>query len=419
MTDDARRDSGVPRTRRWDSTSAFLRHGYSFIGSTCDELGGDAFRTRLMLRRVLCLRGVEAAEFFYGDGHFHRRGALPRSVRNLLQDKGSVQMLEGGPHRHRKRLFTSQLTGPSGEALVGEFSRRWDCAVPTWRGREIVLHDELLQLLGHAGFAWAGIDPGSASTRRIGQLAAMIEHAGSFGLGNWRARARRLSCERWARQLIRDARAATTSAEPTTPLETVASFADPKGRLLPTRHAAVELLNLLRPTIAVGRFIVFAAVALHDHPELRSSLAGDDQALRRFVQEVRRTTPFFPAIGGRASKNLRWDNAVIRKGDWVLLDLYGTNRHRASWDNDPHAFDPGRFARAPARAERRLVPQGAGTLTNTHRCPGEDATISLTMAAVRRLCVLTYHLPPQDLTVDLTRLPALPASGVRLQVTPE
>src|SRR3954468_3698926 len=86
----------------------------------------------------------------------------------------------------------------------------------------------------------------------------MIEHAGSFGPSNWWARARRLSCERWARQLIRDPRATPTPTEPPTPVQTVSEFTHPTGRLLSTRHAGVELLNLLRPTIAVGRFIVFA-----------------------------------------------------------------------------------------------------------------------------------------------------------------
>lgn len=420
MAKPGQEDSGVPRTRRWDSSLTFLRQGYSFIGSTCDELGSDTFRTRLMLRQALCIRGVEAAEFFYRDGHFHRRGALPRSVRNLLQDKGSVQMLEGGPHRHRKRLFTSQLTGPSGDALVQEFTRRWDRATQSWSGREIVLHDELLQLFGQSVFAWAGIDPGSASQRRVAQLAGMIEQAGSFGPRNWRARAQRLSCERWARHLIRQARRARSlrQEETMTPVRAVAGFADTDGRHLSTRHAAVELLNLLRPTIAVGRFVVFAAVALPDEPRLRSSLAGDEGALRRFVQEVRRTTPFFPAVGGRASRRLRWDGAEIRKGDWVILDLYGTNRSPASWGENASTFDPSRFTRSP-ELERLLVPQGAGTLTDSHRCPGEDATISLMIAAVQRLCTLDYRVPAQDLTVDLARLPALPASGVRLQVMVE
>ena len=43
------------------------------------------------------------------------------------------------------------------------------------------------------------------------------------------------------------------------------------------RVAAVELLNLLRPTVAIARFIVFAALALHLHPEWRARVAEDEE----------------------------------------------------------------------------------------------------------------------------------------------
>jgi fatty-acid peroxygenase len=115
-------------------------------------------------------------------------------------------------------------------------------------------------------------------------------------------------------------------------------------------------------------------------------------------------------------RDLEWNNAVIRKDDWVLLDLYGTNHHRPSWGDDADAFNPDRYQRSP-QAEHHLVPQGAGSVANSHRCPGEDPTISLMAEAIRRLCTLSYELPRQDLSIDMARIPALPASGVKLRVT--
>ena len=59
-----------------------------------------------------------------------------------------------------------------------------------------------------------------------------------------------------------------------------------------------------------------------------------------------------------------------------------------------------------------LVPQGGGEPAGGHRCPGEGATIALMKLATRLLVRETrYRLPPQDLRLDMRRLPALPIGG--------
>ncbi len=46
-----------------------------------------------------------------------------------------------------------------------------------------------------------------------------------------------------------------------------------------------------------------------------------------------------------------------------------------------------------------------------HRCAGERATIALLKSAVRLLVQeMRYDVPPQDLRIDLARLPAIPKS---------
>jgi fatty-acid peroxygenase len=77
---------GVPRTRAFDSTLAFLREGYPFIGRRCAELNSDIFSTRLMGRRAVCVSGPEAARMFWQPGRFTRRGAIPPTTLMLLQD---------------------------------------------------------------------------------------------------------------------------------------------------------------------------------------------------------------------------------------------------------------------------------------------------------------------------------------------
>ena len=153
---------------------------------------------------------------------------------------------------------------------------------------------------------------------------------------------------------------------------------------------------------------------LFEHPAARERIqSGDDRYVYSFVQEVRRTAPFFPVIGGRACGDFQALGHAFRQGDWVLLDLYGTDQHPRIWP-DPTRFIPDRFLeKTPSPFE--LVPQGAGDPALTHRCPGEDLTLALISAAVRQLTLaLTYDVPEQDLSVSKSRIPALPASGVIL-----
>jgi hypothetical protein len=88
------------------------------------RLGSDAFQTRLLLQEVTCANGDEAAELFYGRDLFTRVGAMPVTVLKLLQDRGSAQLLEGGEHRRRKRMFISLMTPESIASLVKRRSAR-------------------------------------------------------------------------------------------------------------------------------------------------------------------------------------------------------------------------------------------------------------------------------------------------------
>jgi fatty-acid peroxygenase len=60
-----------------DETLALLAEGYDFIPERCRRNRSDIFETRLMLARVVCMVGEEAAEVFYEPDRFTRKGALP------------------------------------------------------------------------------------------------------------------------------------------------------------------------------------------------------------------------------------------------------------------------------------------------------------------------------------------------------
>jgi fatty-acid peroxygenase len=406
----------VPRARGIDQSLLFLRDGYDFITKQCEALGSDIFQGRLMLRNVICMRGAPAAELFYSSGKFTRVGAMPVTILMLLQDFGSVQLLHGSAHRHRKAMFLEIGRPQAAEHLAEHFAQEWQKALPRWqREQRIILFDEMEAMLTRCGAAWGGIPLSDQEARqRTHEYSEMLAATGTFGLRTLRALWLRQNTERWAREIVRRARAGELPAAPRTALHMIAHHRDLEGKLLTTKVAAVELLNVLRAIVAVARFIAFAAKALHEHPAARTRIArGDAHYVDQFVQEVRRTAPFFPVIGGRAREEFQWNGHTFRQGTWVLLDLYGTNHHPAIWP-EPARFDPDRFLhKAPTRFE--LVPQGAGDPAVTHRCPGEDLTLELMKTAVRQLTLaMTYEVPEQDLSVSKSTIPALPTSGVIL-----
>lgn len=403
----------LPRDPAPDSTLALLSEGYDFIPERRRHLGSDIFETRLMLRRAVCIQGEEAARVFYHPDRFTRRGALPPTTLALLQDRGSVQMLDGEAHRRRKAMFLA-LLGPEGiRRLVAAAEREWNAAFGRWEGmRRVVVMHEAERVLTRAVCAWAGVPlPEAEAGWRTRQFAAMFDGAGSVGPRNWRGLVHRAGAEAWIGRVVEGVRSGEIAADEGGPVAVIARYRDLDGQPLDTKTAGVEVLNLLRPTVAVSRFVVFAALALHEHPETRRGLdAGGDEYLGWFVQEVRRFYPFFPLIAGRALEPFEWRGHRFAGGDWVMLDLYGTDHDPRSW-GDPDAFRPERFRDRDTNAYD-LVPQGAGDAGAGHRCPGEAATVALMASAVRLLSTaVRYEVPRQNLHVSLSRMPARPASG--------
>lgn len=409
----ARRTSPFPRDPNLDSTLALLNEGYLFIPNRCSELGSDVFETRLMLEPVFCIHGEEAAHIFYAPGRFTRRLAVPMTSMLLLQEPHSVQMLEGDAHRWRKQMLMSLMTPPSVRQLVHAMVEEWRRRAHTWRAKShIVLHDEVCEILCRAGCDWAGVPlPERDVPHRARDLRDMVGGAGSIGPRRWRATMLRSRTEHWIESIVDDIRSGKLNAPAGTAAHTIAWHRDRDGNQLSARTAAVELINILRPLVGVSWFITFAALALHEYPESRQRLEEDgDDALWMFAEEVRRFYPLVPAIGGRVEEPFEWRGHRFAKGTSVLLDVYGTNHDPRLWDN-PDVFRPERF-REWNGSGYNFIPQGGGHHLDGHRCPAEAATVELTKAALRELTRIDYELPPQDLHIDLTRVPALPASGV-------
>ena len=386
--------------------------GYEFVSNRCRRFGTDIFSTRILLKKAICMQGAEAAEQFYSPGRFTRRGAMPRFTLKLLQDTGSVLTLDREDHHLRKQMFLSMMT-PEKLAYLAELTAfHWWAEARKWQALEslVLLHEAYVPLCA-AVCEWAGLHLREGTIRRRAEeFEAMIEGAGRFGPQNWHGRRKRAHTERWARKVVRRIRSGQMRVPAESPAAAICAFRDHKGRLLDTKTAAVELLNVLRPTVANARYIVFAALALHQNPEWRDKIMRSDEHLAAFVDEVRRFYPFFPVVSGRVLEPFRWRNHLFKKRDWVLFDLYGTNHDPRIW-GDPATFRPERFL------ERKfgpceLVSHGAGDPRVTHRCPGESITTEQLKAVLRVSAYeISYDVPRQDLRIDLSRIPASPTSG--------
>ncbi|MCE9670504.1 cytochrome P450 [Myxococcus stipitatus] len=405
--------SDIPRDTRLDSTLALFRDGYRFIERGRSRHRSDIFETRLLLQRTLCLSGAEAARLFYDAQRFQRRGAAPRRLRKTLFGLGGVQDLDGEAHRSRKAMFMS-LMSPQGLRRASELAEHhWRQAIQRWTRRErVVLFDEVEELLCRVACEWTGIPLPEAEVRlRTRQLAAMVDGSGGIGPRQWRARMARRRAEAWLASLVRHVRSGERAAPEGSALEAVAEYLGPEGRPLSPRVAAVELLNLLRPIVAVARFVVFEALALHEHPRGRAQLldANDDDADERFVQEVRRFYPFFPFVAARVREGFTWKGYTFPRGRRVLLDLYGTNHDPRVWER-PSDFQPDRFRHWDGSAFS-FIPQGGGDPATGHRCPGERLTIALMKVSLRMLTrAMRYDVPAQDLRMRFNRFPPEPAS---------
>ncbi len=405
----------MPRDPRIDASMALMSEGYRFVSNLCDRMDSDAVATRLRLREVVCLRGSAAGRLLYGAEGLTRVGAMPSTVLHLLQDKGSVQQLEGPAHRHRKALFLSICMDPARvEALVSEMRLAWRERLPAWEAEgKIVLQQEAARLLTRAACRWAGVAH-QPEAQLADEIFDMIDKAGSIGPRNWLAQLRRAGTEKRLRNLVEQVRAGEVVPEAATALHAIAFHREEDGTLLDPSVAAVELLNLLRPIVAVGRYITFAALALHRETTWRELFrSGNLELAGDFAEEVRRASPFFPFTAAVTTRPITWEGYDFPEGQWLLLDLYGTT-------HDPRHFpEPTRF-----RAERMLswagqdeafIPQGAGDVARTHRCPGEMITVELMKEAIRLLCCeMDYEVPAQDLGVRLNRMPAQPRSGMIL-----
>lgn len=385
-----------------------LQHGYRHWELMRQRTGSEIVQTLLLNEPVTVIRGAEAAQFFYETLHTERSSALPTSLVGALFGMGAVHMLDGDAHLHRKAMFNGMLDEYASTAVCAGIAKRWDDRAPRWLGY-VDTFDVIAEILFEASTEWAGLpDSGPRTRGRTQDMLALVDGFGAPSSRQLRARAARRRTQSWVESFVRQAR--RSPVDDHSPAGTVIAYRDEHGDRLDVHTAAVEIINLIRPLVAVSWLASGLATVCQTGRPWREEIRVESVSAMDMAQEVRRTYPFVPFLATRATQDLVHGGAAIPNGSLIVLDVWGTNHDPRFWP-DPDAFDPRRFRTSPV-TPYNLVPQGGGDRHTGHRCPGEDMTLAVLATLVPRLAALRYSVIGD--APGLRRMPPKPRQRLRV-----
>lgn len=406
----------VPKEEGIDHSLNLLREGYLYILNRRQSFHSDLFETRLLGKKAVCMGGKEAADLFYDNSKFKRAGVAPNRVAETLFGKKGVQTLDGDAHKHRKKMFMSIMSQDRLKKMNEIAAKQWDTALTKWQQMDdVVLYEEALEIMCRSACEWAGVPVEEKDMKKLADdFRAMFESATAIGPSHWAGRHARNRVEKWMGNLIDQVREGKLNPEEGTALYTFSWHRDLEGNLLDQEVASVEVINILRPIVAIAVYITFSALAAHHYPEERKKLqSGNEKNTQMFVQEVRRFYPFFPFAAAEVKADFTWKDYTFEKGTLTLLDLYGTNHDTNIWGN-PEVFQPSRFENWDG-SPFSFIPQGGGDYYLGHRCAGEWVTIEMMKVSLDFLVnQMTYDVPEQDLSYSKVSIPSLPKSKVMI-----
>lgn len=412
-----------------DRTIQFLTDGYLLPSNLRTTAGLEPesmcpVTTKLLGQDATIVRGSAGIDLFYDEDVMQREGAMPPVIGDALVGKGAVHNLDGEEHKVRKAQMAAMAYEDERVAefapLVAEEVER---AVAGWEGAQGNVFEDLSLAFGRAAFRWAGIDlPAENTDELVGRMITLLDNFGT-ATGTPRAFWQRRQLDNWAEALITDVREGRITARPDCVLEHMAQLTDASGERVDARTAGIELQNLTRPTVAVGFFASFAAVALAENPQWRTRINESETGREAFAfaQEVRRFYPFVPMFPAKATKDTEFEGCPIHQGQRVILDFVGTLHSAEEWDN-PASFDPERFMAYETQSEaetiKPFIPQGGADVRTGHRCPGEKIAVTALSAAVEALARPEVRISAEaiDTNYSMTEILARPKSGVRVTV---
>lgn len=318
----------MPREEGIVHSLSLMREGYMYILNRRQSFNSNVFETRLLGKKAICMVGKEAAEVFYDTEKFKRKDAAPNRAVQTLFGKNGVQALDGQDHKHRKEMFMSIMSPEGLQSLTDITKKQWEIALNKWKQvDQVILYEEVKEVLCRTACQWAGVPLEENDVKEMTKhLAAMFKSPAAVGPNHWLGRNARNKAENRIGDLVDKVRNGEINPPEDTALHRFSWHRDLEGNLLDIETAVVEVINILRPIVAIAIFINFTALALHHFPEEREKLESHDEKYSQmFVQEVRRFYPFFPFVVALVKKDFTWKGYKFEEGTLTLLDIYGTN----------------------------------------------------------------------------------------------
>lgn len=395
---------------------------YNLLKEVREDAGAPVAKSKLLSKDFITIYGREAARKFYNPEYFKREGAMPKVVLKTLFGEDGVQTLDGKAHRHRKDIFMDLMSPERMEEYHKILDSKMKEKLDAQNG-EFELFELVRRSLFEAVCQWSGINLADLSDEKVEELSknqiAMISGAVTSPVDQVKGIADRKESEEWAEDLIKEARENPVPGKENIPLYAFANATDLDGELLPVEVAAVELLNIIRPTVALTVWGALMGHALFSRDDIYEKLKNDyDNLEDSFIQELRRYYPFFPMLPAISLKEVEVDGYLIPEDSWVVLDLYGTNHDERSIDN-PEKFKIDRYIEDAEEIsydeEYRMIAQGGGDFRSMHRCAGEWITLhTLRVFADNLVNRYKFTVPEQDWEIPMNQFPTYPNSRALL-----
>ncbi|PID04649.1 MULTISPECIES: cytochrome P450 [unclassified Sporosarcina] len=413
----------VPETKvKLTDVKELMNKGYNLLQELREEVDAPVVKAEFLTKEVTAIYGEEAARKFYDPKNFKREGAMPKPVLKTLFGEGGVQTLDGEEHHHRKNYFMDLMSPDRMEAYHELLAKNVSEELGKQHG-EFELFDLANKVLFNTISEWSGINLEQYDLKTLEKLArnqiSMISGAVTSPIDHIKGIKDRNESEKWAQDLIEEARKHPVPGKEHLALYAFAHATDLDGELLPVEVAAVELLNIIRPTVALTVWVALMGHALFAERNVYEEVKGNFGELQdSFIQEMRRYYPFFPMLPAIAVNDVEIDGYLIPKESFVVLDLYGSN-HDERTITSPGQFDVkryvGRAKDISYEEEYEMIAQGGGKFREMHRCAGEWITLhSLRVFSDQLVNKYEFTVPQQDWTIPMNQFPTYPNSKVLL-----
>ncbi|MEO1772026.1 cytochrome P450 [Candidatus Enterococcus ferrettii] len=399
-----------------------LDEGYLLLSELRNEADAPVVKAHLLNKEIIAIYGENAAKIFYNPHNFKREGAMPKLVLKTLFGEEGVQTLDGQDHTHRKSIFMDLMNPKRMEEYHRILDHRLTEKLDQQHG-EFTLFDIAKDVLFRSICEWSGINLANYSEKEIEELTnyqiSMISSAITSPTAHLKGVENRKKSEKWAQSLIENARINPVPGKEDVALYAFAQATDSNGELLPIDTAAVELLNIIRPTVALTVWITLMGHALYSRPDIYQRLKADFSELQdSFIQEMRRYYPFFPMLPAFAIKDVEVDGYLIPKDSWVVLDIYGTNHDERTIET-PDVFRLNRYVgnekHISYEEEYEMIAQGGGQFVEMHRCAGEWITLhTMRVFSDQLVNKYTFSIPEQDWDIPMNNFPTFPNSKAKL-----